>query len=595
MTNKVSKTEYEYIINFLSSHAPHTVDLFKKENTLFNSVKDVHIKEIDNTPIVLIDSCSFTYYRVTATFAWYKKNSKIPNLDDTEFMEALKTQYLSCLAKFVKISGVVINDMYLIRDCPRDTIWRIKHYSEYKKNRSIDSGYGPYIKYLNNEMSNKYKHIFRIEEAEADDVISILVDLFTIMYPNRPIYIVSGDSDYVQLLKYKNVKLYNPKKWQPIDCENPEEYLQNKIMSGDKSDNVPSIKNKECFKEILRNNMLINMEYIPRYIQDRVISALPEYLKTLVPANMRPKHIQLGLCCINTILRDKDIFCSRTMRLSTLMTKGVEEAKRLALQNCQDMITMIKWNAENGIRFFRLSSDIFPHISNPEAPKYTLDFSQHLLTEGGKLARQYKQRLTFHPGQFNVIPTPNENVFEKTCIELGIHAEILDRMGCDQDSIMVIHGGGLYGDKKTAIARFITNFYRLPENVQRRLVLENCEKSYSVEDCLEICEKINIPHVFDTHHYECYNLLHPNERLLPAAEYIPRILETWNRRGIKPKFHISTQCCGGRVGKHADYIDKIPDYLLNISQPVDIAVEAKDKEQAIYDLYKKYPQLDARV
>ena len=75
----------------------------------------------------------------------------------------------------------------------------------------------------------------------------------------------------------------------------------------------------------------------------------------------------------------------------------------------------------------------------------------------------------------------------------------------------------------------------------------------------------------------------------------PNILATWNRRGIKPKFHISTQCCGGRVGKHADYIDKIPDYLLNISQPIDIAVEAKDKEQAIYDLYKKYPELDARI
>ena len=526
MSNNIS----EYIIKFLTLNAPHLVDTFKKDKIIFNNVlnnTDIVIKEIDTTPIVLIDSCSFTYYRVTATIAWYKKNGKIPCLDNAEFMDALKSQYLSCLAKFTKISGVEMSEMYLIRDCPRDTIWRIKHFTEYKKNRSVDTGCGPYIKYLNTEMGIKYKHIFRIEEAEADDVIAILTDFFSIVYPDKPIYIITGDSDYIQLLKYKNVKLYNPKKWQLETCENPREYIENKIICGDKSDNVPSVKNKESYIEILRNNILINMDYIPRYIQDRVIYALPEWLKSLIPTNMTPKNVQLGLCCINTILREKDIFCSRTMRLATLMTKGISEAERLALQNCEDMITMIKWNSENGIRFFRLSSDIFPHISNPEAPQYTLHFAQHLLTEAGKLARKYKQRLTFHPGQFNVIPTPNENVFKKTCIELGIHAEILDRMGCDHDSIMVIHGGGLYGDKKSAIARFITNFYRLPDNVQRRLVLENCEKSYSVEDCLEICEKINIPHVFDTHHYDCYNLLHPNEKLLPASEYISYLEPSW--------------------------------------------------------------------
>jgi len=205
MTNNISESEYQYIINFLSIHAPHTVDLFKKQNSIF-SVPNIENTEIDRTPIVLVDSCSFTYYRVTATIAWYKKSGKIPDLDDGKFMEALKTQYLSCLAKFIKISGIDINEMYLIRDCPRDKIWRIKHYSEYKKNRSVDTGHGPYIKYLNGEMGNKYKHIFRIEEAEADDVISILVDFFSIIYPNRLIYIVSGDSDYVQLLKYKNVR-----------------------------------------------------------------------------------------------------------------------------------------------------------------------------------------------------------------------------------------------------------------------------------------------------------------------------------------------------------------------------------------------------
>ena len=45
----------------------------------------------------------------------------------------------------------------------------------------------------------------------------------------------------------------------------------------------------------------------------------------------------------------------------------------------------------------------------------------------------------------------------------------------------------------------------LPENVRKRLVLENCEKNFSIEDCLEVSDKVNIPVVFDTHHFECYN------------------------------------------------------------------------------------------
>ena len=101
------------------------------------------------------------------------------------------------------------------------------------------------------------------------------------------------------------------------------------------------------------------------------------------------------------------------------------------------------------------------------------------------------------------------------------------------DSVMVVHGGGIYGDKEKTKERWCVNFYRLPKNVQSRLVLENCEKCFSIEDCLEISSKINIPVVFDTHHYECYNKLHPSEKFKEPSYYIPLILETWNRRNIK--------------------------------------------------------------
>ena len=90
--------------------------------------------------------------------------------------------------------------------------------------------------------------------------------------------------------------------------------------------------------------------------------------------------------------------------------------------------------------------------------------------------------------------------------------------------------------------------------------------------------------------------LHAEESLEKPEYYIPKILETWKIRNIKPKFHVSEQGCG-RVGHHSDYIETIPDYLLNIPQKyntdVDIMIEAK-KEKAIKKLYEKYPFLNCK-
>ena len=67
-------------------------------------------------------------------------------------------------------------------------------------------------------------------------------------------------------------------------------------------------------------------------------------------------------------------------------------------------------------------------------------------------------RLTFHPGQYNVIGTPRQEVLEHTYLDLGCHAQILDMMECDQNSVMVIHGGGIYGDKQSTILRWIEQY-----------------------------------------------------------------------------------------------------------------------------------------
>ena len=312
------------------------------------------------------------------------------------------------------------------------------------------------------------------------------------------------------------------------------------------------------------------------------------------------KSIQLGLCCMNTILHNQKppIMSSRSVTLKTLETKGFEPLREKILQNLRDTLVLIEWNEKNGIKVFRLSSELFAHKSNAKAIDYNYDFALDLLKEIGKKAKLYNQRITFHPGQYNVIGAERDEVLQNTIRDLTYHAEVLDLMEMDQNSVIVIHGGGVYKNKSMTIDRWCKQFYCLPEKVQKRIVIENCEKNFSIDDCLEVSERINIPVVFDTYHFECYKLLHPMEKFEDPEIYMHAILETWWKRDIKPKFHVSEQG-SGKTGHHSDLIDTIPQYLLEIPDKfdcsIDIMIEAKLKEQAIFQLYEKYPILNCKI
>ena len=312
--------------------------------------------------------------------------------------------------------------------------------------------------------------------------------------------------------------------------------------------------------------------------------------------------VDLGLCCINSVLRAEkpSIFPNRTCRLATAQKNGVEYVKELALQNVKDVLILLDWNKENGIRSYRLSSDMFPHINNPKFEtgyekrhmKYSLGFARPTLREIGKKAREYGIRLSFHPGHFNQIASKSTDVFKSTVIDLYVHSVILSMIedGVDMgenSGILCVHGGGVYGDKKTTMERWIERFAQLPKGVRRRICLENCEKCYSSEDCLELAEKLNIPHIFDIHHYNCYDILHKDETQKPIDELLPRIFATWHNRNLKPYFHISEQG-SGKTGHHSDYVNELPDYILNTKYPLTIDIEAKAKEQAVLLLAKKY-------
>ncbi len=286
--------------------------------------------------------------------------------------------------------------------------------------------------------------------------------------------------------------------------------------------------------------------------------------------------MNLGYACINLSL-GKKITTNRTMIKKTFTQKGLDYVSDLVLQNVADLERIIDWNYQNGINFYRMSSDMFPWATEYEFTQLK-DWKQisTILKRCGDKANQYGQRLTFHPGPFNVLVSPKDSVVENTIKDLEVHGRIMDAMGLSQTPYnkINIHCNGVYGDKKTAMDRFITNFQRLSNSVKNRLTIENDDKAsmYSVKDLMYIHNAIKIPIVFDYHHHKfCTGGLSEQQALLLATS-------TWRNSGVTPVVHYSESKEGAKPQAHSDYITALPNtHRMN----VDIMVEAKAKELAI--------------
>ncbi len=304
--------------------------------------------------------------------------------------------------------------------------------------------------------------------------------------------------------------------------------------------------------------------------------------------------LRLGLVCINTDLTDKKVYCNRTL---TKKNYTPEKAKKTAEQNCEDLLEILKWNQKQKIpiKLFRISSSLFPRWSDKDSESYDLSKCFEILKEVGNYCVENGHRVLMHPDQFNQIGAEKDSVLEMTKVELSIHADILDAIGLDPlESVMIIHGGGVYKDKEKTIERWKKQFSTLPLKIRRRIALENDERQYGVLDILEICEFLKIPMIFDSFHHECFTKLIPEDRnsKIDLLEVFPRILKTWydekQFKQYRPICHVSNQG-EGRIGHHSDYIDTFPKVYLKLLKSnetgLDIEVEAKKKQLAVINLY----------
>jgi UV DNA damage endonuclease len=304
--------------------------------------------------------------------------------------------------------------------------------------------------------------------------------------------------------------------------------------------------------------------------------------------------MELGYACINMTLSENTpkITTNRSMIKKTFQTKGLEYAGELGLKNAKDLLHILKWNKENGINFFRLSSDFFPWASNYKFEELSQFNSIKVeLEKSGKFAIDNGIRITSHPGPFNVLVSPREHVVENTITDLEIHGRVFDLMGLSQTPYnkLNIHCNGVYGDKISAMDRFCKNFKRLSPSVQSRLTVENDDKAsmYSVKDLMYIHERIGIPIVFDYHHHKF------NTGGLSEEDALKLAMSTWPDN-IRPVVHYSeSKALHEENDKikpqaHSDYINALPNLY---GMDVAVMVEAKAKELAILPFINKVSKL----
>lgn len=281
--------------------------------------------------------------------------------------------------------------------------------------------------------------------------------------------------------------------------------------------------------------------------------------------------VRLGYPCLNYSI---GALADRTFRLASYTD---ERCLRTADANLEALGRLIEFNAEHGLGFIRISSQTVPFASHPVCKAPWKRALADRLKSLGEAVRRHGLRVSMHPDQFTLLNAPDPRVVARSSAELLYHLELLNALGTGPDAKIQIHVGGVYGDKASAIGRFLSARAALPEELRARLVIENDERLFSVRDCLRIHEAAGIPILLDTFHHELF----PDGYDLPEAFALCR--KTWTARDGVPMLDYSSARPGGRFGEHAHTLDE-KHFRAVMSRlqgaDFDVILEIKDKEKS---------------
>lgn len=265
------------------------------------------------------------------------------------------------------------------------------------------------------------------------------------------------------------------------------------------------------------------------------------------------------------------------MKSCLLKNASNEQLTEIIKHNLNSLSNIIDYNIENNIKLFRISSDLIPFGSSEvNQLKWWEIFLEELAFIGERI-KTSNMRVSLHPGQYTVLNSNNEDVVTRAVKDLIYHTRILDSMKLDSKHKIVLHIGGAYDNKMLAMERFVENYKTLDESVKKRLVIENDDKIYNIEEVLHIGNKLNIPVIFDNLHH---NINAPSEKHISEKYWIERCKLTWKKEDGNQKIHYSQQAHNKKIGSHSDFIsvNEFMDFIKMLDRnDIDIMLEVKDK------------------
>ena len=289
-------------------------------------------------------------------------------------------------------------------------------------------------------------------------------------------------------------------------------------------------------------------------------------------------------------------------KLWDLMVGNIESTRKLI-----ERIGTLNGN----LRMVRISSDILPVYTQSDWCYFwrkpdVVSYCEQALGKVGELARMLDVRLSFHPGQFTVLASDNDDIVHRSIEEFEYHADMIRWMGYGQkfqDFKCNVHIAGRRG------AQGIRDVYpRLSVEARNTITIENEEMKHGLVDCLELYDLV--PIVLDIHHH----WVREGEYISSNDPRVAKVIESW--RGVRPACHysvsredvlvghdtstapnyqqlIETGYKKSKMRAHSDFYwnTAVNDWALEHLSWADIMCESKGKNLASFALYERAKEL----
>lgn len=283
--------------------------------------------------------------------------------------------------------------------------------------------------------------------------------------------------------------------------------------------------------------------------------------------------MRIGYACLTVGVQGTNL------RRCNIKNASEDNLLNIIEHNLNSLNNVINYNIENNIKLFRVSSDLIPFGSSKVNNIPWWDIFSTKLSQIGEKIKSTNMRVSMHPGQYTVLNSPKEEVVLRAIEDLNYHNRVMDSLGLGKENKIILHIGGVYNNKQKAIKNFILNFQLLSKDVKERLVIENDDKSYNIEEVLKIGQVLNIPVVFDNLH----------NQVLPCASskeeyyWINQCKKTWKKEDGTQKIHYSQQNEKNRKGAHSNtiYIEEFMKFVEKLDDDLDIMLEVKDKNLSV--------------